>query len=215
MRPEYCNVVAAGEVQNGLTRRRVERRRAMIEAAEQLFLKNGYDATSLAEVVKLSGGSLATLYELFGNKHGLLRAIIEFRKGENVCPGHDTTRDMRQPSDQLVDYAMQLYEHVTSPRIIALKRIVIAEALRDPEFATRFQQEIHEPAVRDLAGYFSLLNQQNSARIDDPIAASELFFAIVMADAHLRVLADGASTRMTEATMRWRLSPLISHFQIS
>ena len=51
----------------------------MIEAAESLFLEQGYDTTSLAAIVKRSGGSLATLYELFGNKQGLLRAIIELR----------------------------------------------------------------------------------------------------------------------------------------
>ena len=56
----------------------------MIEAAESLFLEQGYDATSLAAVVKRSGGSLATLYELFGNKQGLLRAIIELRDEQDL-----------------------------------------------------------------------------------------------------------------------------------
>src|SRR3546814_11345443 len=54
---------------------RERRQSAILDAAESLFLEQGYERTSLAEIVKRSGGSLATLYELFGNKQGLLRAI--------------------------------------------------------------------------------------------------------------------------------------------
>src|SRR3546814_3090605 len=54
---------------------RERRQSAILDAAESLFLEQGYERTSLAEIVKRSGGSLATLYELFVNKQGLLRAI--------------------------------------------------------------------------------------------------------------------------------------------
>src|SRR5688500_10647932 len=54
---------------------RERRQSAILDAAESLFLEQGYERTSLAEIVKRSGGSLATLYELFGNKQGLLHAI--------------------------------------------------------------------------------------------------------------------------------------------
>ena len=54
---------------------RALRHEAILDAAETLFIEQGYDRTSLAEIVRRSGGSLATLYELFGNKQGLLHAI--------------------------------------------------------------------------------------------------------------------------------------------
>src|SRR3546814_5445337 len=54
---------------------RERRHEAILDAAEALFIEQGYDRTSLAEIVRRSGGSLATLYELFGNKQGLLHAI--------------------------------------------------------------------------------------------------------------------------------------------
>ena len=52
--------------------KREARRDAMLDAALELFLERGYGAISLTDVVKRSGGSLATLYELFGGKLGLL-----------------------------------------------------------------------------------------------------------------------------------------------
>src|SRR3546814_2798082 len=51
--------------------RQQDRRKAILDAAESLFLDQGFDRVSLAAVVGQSGGSLATLYELFGNKQGL------------------------------------------------------------------------------------------------------------------------------------------------
>ena len=47
------------------------RRQAIMDAAKALFLSKGYAATSLEEIIATSGGSLATLYKLFGNKQGL------------------------------------------------------------------------------------------------------------------------------------------------
>ena len=57
--------------------RRDARRRAFLDAAMQLFMEKGYGATSLHDVVSRSGGSLSTLYEMFGNKAGLFRELIE------------------------------------------------------------------------------------------------------------------------------------------
>lgn len=194
--------------------RRLERRRAMIEAAESLFLELGYDATSLAAIVKRSGGSLATLYELFGNKQGLLRAMIELRDAEDRCPGYGQDCAITAPSELLRGYAHRLYAHVTSRRAIALKRIVITEALRDPDFARTLYEDIHLPSVRELARILRQLDADGRAKVDDPMAAAGLFFAIVMSDAQLRVLVEGDTGLLDPAALDWRLVPFMSHFEI-
>ncbi|HEU4877771.1 MAG TPA: TetR/AcrR family transcriptional regulator [Sphingomicrobium sp.] len=198
----------------GTPDRRLERRRAMIEAAESLFLEQGYDATSLAAIVKRSGGSLATLYELFGNKQGLLRAIIELRDEEDRCPAYGQDCAVTPPSELLRAYAHRLYAHVTSRRAIALKRIVITEALRDPEFARTLYEDIHLPSVRELAAILRKLDEDGKAKVDDPMAAAGLFFAIVMSDAQLRMLVEGDASLLCPAALDWRLAPFLSHFGI-
>ena len=198
----------------GTPDRRLERRRAMIESAESLFLELGYDATSLAAIVKRSGGSLATLYELFGNKQGLLRAIIELRDEQDRCPAYGEDCAVTAPSKLLRGYAHRLYAHVTSPRAIALKRIVITEALRDPGFARTLYEDIHLPSVRELARILRQLDEDGRATVDDPLAAAGLFFAIVMSDAQLRVLVEGDTGLLDPAALDWRLAPFLSHFRI-
>jgi AcrR family transcriptional regulator len=53
------------------------RRRAMLETAGELFLERGFEGTSVGDVVRRSGGSLATLYRCFGSKEGLFAAIVD------------------------------------------------------------------------------------------------------------------------------------------
>ena len=98
---------------------RARRHVAILVAAEALFIEQGYERTSLAEIVRRSGGSLATLYDLFGNKQGLLHAIaIRWRDevmlgrieqaGDHACSNVDT----------LMGYVSRECEFRRSPRAI-------------------------------------------------------------------------------------------------
>src|SRR5689334_14764226 len=52
-------------------------RLAMIEAARAAFLDQGYAATPLAQVAATAGVSVPTVYKVFGNKAGLLKAVFD------------------------------------------------------------------------------------------------------------------------------------------
>lgn len=72
--------------------RGVARRQAFLQAAREVFLEHGYEAASVNEVVRLAGGSLATLYAQFGNKEGLFLAFMQDQ--------HDRfAREMRPTGD--------------------------------------------------------------------------------------------------------------------
>jgi AcrR family transcriptional regulator len=151
---------------------------------------------------------------LFGNKQGLLRAIIELRDEQDCCPAYGQDCAVTPPSELLRGYAHRLYAHVTSRRAIALKRMVITEALRDPLFARTMYEDIHLPSVREFAEILRRLDEEGKAKVDDPMAAASLFFAIVMSDAQLRMLVEGDAGLLDAAALDWRLAPFLSHFQI-
>ena len=52
------------------------RKRAIVDAARSLFAEQGYERTTLKDIVDRAGGSLATVYKVFGNKDGLLEAVV-------------------------------------------------------------------------------------------------------------------------------------------
>jgi TetR/AcrR family transcriptional regulator, mexJK operon transcriptional repressor len=136
------------------------------------------------------------------------------RKDEDLCPACDGC-PAKSPADMLREYAHQLYNHVTAPRAIALKRMAITEAIRDPDFARGIYEGIHLPSVRELAAIFERLNRESKAVIDDPMAASDLFFAIIMSDAQLQIMTAGESACLDEAAIDWRLAPFLSYFRFS
>jgi AcrR family transcriptional regulator len=49
----------------------------ILDAAEQLFSENGYEPTSMQDVVKAAGTSIGNLYFYFENKEQLLQALTE------------------------------------------------------------------------------------------------------------------------------------------
>jgi AcrR family transcriptional regulator len=52
-------------------------RLAFLEAAESILGREGYGALSIASVCKLAGGTAPSLYWYFGNKGGLLAAVVK------------------------------------------------------------------------------------------------------------------------------------------
>src|SRR3546814_7451007 len=50
--------------------------RMILEAAGACFFKLGYEGTSIGSIVERTGGSIASIYAIFGSKRGLFEAFI-------------------------------------------------------------------------------------------------------------------------------------------
>jgi AcrR family transcriptional regulator len=194
---------------------RERRQSAILDAAESLFLEQGYERTSLAEIVKRSGGSLATLYELFGNKQGLLHAIATRWCDEAMLRSLEggTTGEMSSV-ETLKAYAHRQSELMESPRAVALMRMLISESLRDREFALQIYRDLHVPALDELIELFAEWAATGRAEIDDPKAAARLFFDIVVGDSMLNTLMGVEEEWLDRDQIDWRLQPFLSHFKI-
>lgn len=194
---------------------RERRQSAILDAAESLFLEQGYERTSLAEIVKRSGGSLATLYELFGNKQGLLHAIATRWCDEAMLRslGNEATGELSSV-DTLKAYAHRQSELMESPRAVALMRMLISESLRDREFALQIYRDLHVPALEELIELFAEWAATGRAEIDDPKAAARLFLDIVVGDSMLNTLMGVEAEWLDRDQIDWRLQPFLSHFKI-
>ena len=58
-------------------KRREERRAKILTAAQQLFVAQGYEATTMQQVVSEAGTSIGNCYFYFRNKEELLEAVLE------------------------------------------------------------------------------------------------------------------------------------------
>ncbi len=194
---------------------RERRYEAILDAAETLFIEQGYDRTSLAEIVRRSGGSLATLYELFGNKQGLLHAIAVRWCGETMAERADRGAGAgRSKVDTLMDYVRSECETWQSPRAIALMRMLVSESLRDRDFALQTYRDLHMPFIAELADLFAGWARTGEATIDDPEATAHLFLSTISGDMMLSRLFGVEDGILDEQQIRWRLQPFIDHFRI-
>lgn len=194
---------------------RERRQGAILDAAEALFLEQGYERTSLAEIVKLSGGSLATLYELFGNKQGLLRAIATRWSDDAMLRSLDDDATKTLSSVEILKrYAYRQKELMESPHSVALMRMLISESLRDHEFAMQIYLDLHVPALEELIDLFAEWAATGRAEIDDPDAAARLFFDIVVGNSMINTLMGIEVEWLEPEQINWRLQPFLSHFKI-
>lgn len=194
---------------------RQRRHEAILDAAEALFIEQGYDGTSLAEIVRRSGGSLATLYELFGNKQGLLRAIAARWRDKMMEEAiASVPPDSQSPADMLMHYARHRCRTLNSPRVIALIRMIVSESLRDRTFALQPYRDMHLPAIRDLSDLFAEWTAAGKARIDDPRAAAEMFLSLTSGDSILSTLTGVADGVLSEEQIAWRMRPFLTWFRI-
>lgn len=61
-------------------------RRQVVAAALQLFLDQGYPATTMAQISEASGTPPATVYRLFGSKRGILKEVMDVALGGDDEP---------------------------------------------------------------------------------------------------------------------------------
>ncbi len=160
-----------------------ERRNAILKAAKALFLKQGYAATSLEQVVAKSGGSLATVYQLFGNKQGLWRALVTEVSEQISAPLLDHSVDVRTT---LIEMGLRLVEIDGSPEVAGGIRLIMAEGGGYPELAKTLFEEGPEAGRRLLANYLTAENAADRLSVPDAALAAEQFCCLVGGDRLLR-----------------------------
>lgn len=165
--------------------RRERRRTAMIDAAKQLFLERGFDAVSLNEIVRRSGGSLSTFYELFENKLGVLRAVVAGERFDGIGRIEAIIARDADPVATLHAIAGEVHAEILRPDAIGLMRVVMGESLRNPEFARGVYAIAHVPFVNLLAGLFEVWNQAGKATMPAPQLAAEMFLGLILHSAQL------------------------------
>lgn len=194
--------------------KREQRRRAILDAAEQLFTEQGVAKVSLGAIVALSGGSLATVYDMFGNKAGLLRAVVERHHEEAVGQWLDDISADEPPSQVLRRAAERGHAFITSRRTIAIMRVVIGHSLDDPEFGRAYHRWANEEVYARLAALFREWTAAGKAKIDDPEAAVALLSAIVACNAPLNGLLGIGPGELNSGSLDWRLETFLQRFQI-
>ncbi|GAA2817399.1 TetR/AcrR family transcriptional regulator [Saccharopolyspora taberi] len=165
------------------TGRSARKRESILDAARELFLRNGYLGTSMDEIAALAKVSKQTVYKHFGDKR---RMFVELLTGdmdradasvaelaEAVPVSQDLAADLRA-------FARAYLAAVMQPHLIRLRRVVIGEAERFPELAEAWYAGGPEQAYATFAEWFEVLGRRGLIRAEDPVVAAQHFNWLVL-----------------------------------
>ena len=108
----------------------------ILQAAFACFMKNGYAATSTAEIAARARVSKREIYALVGNKRQILVACISERARRLQVPDDlPIPRDRDAFARALASFGRQLVREVSDPTVVAVYRLAIAESVQAREVA--------------------------------------------------------------------------------
>jgi TetR/AcrR family transcriptional repressor of mexJK operon len=157
--------------------------KAIIDAATALFLRKGYQDTSVEEIAALAAVGKQTVYKHFADKQRLFSAIIlgNIATAEGfTTAAADILRDTDDLQRDLREVARRYLAVVMQPSVLQLRRLIIAEADRFPELARTYYERVPEHTVTTLGSCFQDLAERGLLQTDDPGLAASHFAWLVL-----------------------------------
>ncbi|MGC4957329.1 TetR/AcrR family transcriptional regulator [Actinomadura citrea] len=115
----------------------------VIEAARELFVAQGYGATSLQEVADRAGVAVQTVYFVFGNKRTLFKDVVDSSVAGDVEPVATMDREWFRAACAAPTAAGQLRAHVRGTgeilgRVAPIVPMIAAAGATDPQIAAQW-----------------------------------------------------------------------------
>jgi TetR/AcrR family transcriptional regulator, mexJK operon transcriptional repressor len=117
----------------------------ILDAAQELFLRRGYEATTVEEIASRIGATKRTIYVRFDDKARLFHAVVA-RVLHARRPRLNAIDPNSAVEERLADIGTAVLRYILDPVVVGVTRVVAAEAHRFPEL----NQMIEEQAARGL-----------------------------------------------------------------
>ncbi len=161
--------------------------RAILDAAGELFLAQGFAAVSMDAVARQAGVSKATLYAHFPGKDGLFAAVVAERCDRMAAEAAAFAGHGDAPEAALRRLGKAVLGFLVAPTTIAMHRIALAEAVRVPELAEAFYAAGPAAGRARLACWIAEEQRLGRLRADaDPLEAAGHLGALLRGDLWLR-----------------------------
>ena len=153
-------------------------RARILEAAAELFRSQGYEV-SMDLIAGAANVSKQTLYNQFGNKEELFKAMIADHGALMRAPLNVSALE-RHPREMLTDVARQYYTHACGAGEMGYYRMIIGAGQQFPEMG----QAYYEAGPKQMVDALSLwiAREERLGRLDtggDPQLAAEHFLSLI------------------------------------
>ena len=112
-----------------------DKREAILRAATQVFARNGYFNSKVADIARAAGVADGTVYLYFKSKEEILHSIFDGAVGEAISEGRKELETISDPREKLLRIARRHLERMCADRDLA---VVFQVELRG---STKFMEE--------------------------------------------------------------------------
>lgn len=187
-----------------------DRRKSILAAAQKVFLERGYANASIDAVVELAGGSKATVYQQFGNKEGLLGALVAEGAEELAHLVHDL------PLDGALEESLRAFGRgylglIMRPDRLALFRLTIGECGRVPEIGDVFYRTGPQMVAKYVTEFLRGIAAAGLIETADPERTAHQFIHSLRGDLYLQNLLN-PTRRPTETELNRHIDFVVETF---
>ncbi|HET6607353.1 MAG TPA: TetR/AcrR family transcriptional regulator [Rhodopila sp.] len=151
----------------------------ILDAAQELFLSQGFEATSLNQIAAKAAATKRTLYVKVGDKADLFAAVVRRMLNER-------RQRLRRAgatgslNARLTRFGEDLLAIGLDPDVLRLYRLIVAEAPRFPALANLMEEELTHGARRHLADLLHDEVERGRLHLPEVETAAQLFVAMVL-----------------------------------
>ena len=160
----------------------------ILEAAKTLFLKHGYEQTSLEMIIAQAGGSRRSIYHEFGNKQGLLMSVIHQQVSIHTSTIASIKLTQLAPRDALKEMCFRFVKGLTSGTVMSLFRLAIQMVPNHPEIGKLIYEKGPLRGLQPLTDYLMQLDKKGVLTLNEPYFATQMLIEMVKGGLHFKVL---------------------------
>jgi TetR/AcrR family transcriptional regulator, mexJK operon transcriptional repressor len=184
-----ATAASPGSARQGRDRRSPAKHAAILKAATEVFLREGYARASVDAIAEAAGVGKQTVYGHFGDKQRLFLAVVEHAHDTSPLDQADLITDTGDPQADLTAAAKWLIRGVTEPEIAALHRLTIAELTHHPELQRSWRDdERGQSLIAAIAAYLAGCDRRGTLTVPDPQTAARQFIWLTSVEAQVRSL---------------------------
>ncbi|MER5556031.1 TetR/AcrR family transcriptional regulator [Streptomyces sp. NPDC002793] len=174
------------------SRGRIDKRRAILDAAFRVFAREGYGQSCVQEIAAEAGVAKPTIYNHMHDKESLFREAMETVAVRTADHNLAALDPLREPSgdvgNALTETGRLLLRCHCADESWALRRLLYAEAARFPDLLESVQRQVGQRLAETLADRLARLALAGRLRNQDPDVAAEQFLALLTGPAEARSL---------------------------
>lgn len=162
------------------------KRAAILQAAKDLFLRLGYDGSSMDAIAAEAKVSKLTVYSHFKDKESLFAASIAAHCGNQLPSSLFDLANDAEILDVLYQVAHRFQGMIDGQEAIELHRLMVTISVQHPERTQLFYDAGPQRTHDEMARLLTQAHQQGKLNVPEPKIAAEYFLSSFTGCSHLQ-----------------------------